>query len=185
MPAKKIAETPDFVQGLLNSAKAIYKLLDHGNTSARQVLQRLKNGQTKLTDLTSTERQHLGIYQARVVLIVLAAELALKFLYQKDKSKAAPEDHKIDQLFNELSPCLQEQITHQYCKLAYPPPQGWENPKQIFELCKKASVQWRYLVEENNFPEYVMQATYLIYATSSVLKVADTLPKKHKEAQTC
>lgn len=176
MPAKKVEETPDFVEGLLNSADEIYNLLEHGNDSARHVLQRLKSSETKLTDLTSTERQHLGIYQARVVLIVLAVELALKFLYQKDKSKAARPNHKIDELFNDLSACLQEQITDKYCKLANPPPERWENPKQIFELCKEASVKWRYLVEENNFPDYAMHATYLKYATLSVLEVAETLP---------
>ena len=181
MPKKKIPETPDFIQGLLKSADEIYNLLEHGNDSARQVLQRLKSGQIKLKDLNGTEIQHLGIYQSRVVLVVLAVELALKFLYEKDKSKPAGQNHRVDELFNELSPCLQKQITDKYCTLANTPPEGWETPKQIFELCKKASMKWRYLVEEDNFPDYAMQATYLKYATISVLQVAEAFPQNEEK----
>ena len=172
MPPNKMPETPDFIKGLLRSADEISNLLEHGNDSARQVLQRLKNGDIKLKDLNTTEIQHLGIYQSRVVLIVLAVELALKFLYEKDKSKPAHKSHKVNVLFNDLSPCLREQITEKYCTLANTPPEGWETPKRVFEHCKNASVKWRYLVEENNFPDYAMQATYLKYATRSVLEVA-------------
>ena len=179
MAAKKIAETPDFVKGLLKSADEISSLLNPCKISPRVLLTKLHDTDVKLADLSSEERQELGMYQARVVLMVLAVELALKLLWEQYKGKSANQDHKIHQLFNELSPCLRIQIQSEYFKLAQSPPSGWETPDKIFELCKGASVQWRYLVEESNFPQYVMQAKYLKYTTLSVLKVNERFtPKK-------
>ena len=60
--------------------------------SPRVLLTKLHD-KLKLADLASEERQELGMYQARVVLVVLAAELALKFLWEKvqeDKAQTPP-----------------------------------------------------------------------------------------------
>ena len=157
MAAKKITETPDFVKGLLKSADEISKSLDSGKMHPRVLLEKLRGGEKKLACLSREERRELGKYQARVVLVVLAAELALKLLWEQDKDKPADQNHKIDQLFNCLCPSLKCQIRNEYCKLAEPAPCGWDTPDEIFKRCKDASVQWRYLVEECNFPEYVMQ----------------------------
>ena len=173
MAAKKIMQTSDFVKGLLKSADEISALLNPNKLSPRFLLTKLHDDEVKLKDLSCKERQELGMYQARVILMVLAVELALKFLWEQYKGKPANKDHKIHQLFNELCPSLQVQIQSEYCKLAESPQSGWETPNKIFELCKDASVQWRYLVEESNFPEYVMQAEYLKYATLSVLRVGE------------
>lgn len=184
MPAPKIPETPDFVKGLVKSADQIYMSLPQGNGSGRYLLQRLKSGEVRLEELSGSQRQLLGMYQARVVLMVLAAELALKFLWQQTNPEPAGDGHNLDKLFNGLKKCLQIKIEVKYserCKAhqpAAPPPEGWETPKQAFELCKDASIRWRYLVEEKKFPDYAMQATYLKYATLSVLQVAEILPKK-------
>ena len=196
MATKKITETPDFVKGLLKSADQIDKLLNPTKMHPRVLLDKLRRGQEELADLSSDERQELGMYQARVVLadlssderqelgmyqarvvlIVLALELALKLLWERDKGREAPQNHKINKLFGELCPSRQSQIKSEYCKLAGSPPSGWETPDKIFELCKDASVQWRYLVEKSNFPKYVMQAKYLKYATLSVLRVVSDHP---------
>ena len=180
MADKKIAETPDFVKGLLKSADEIRKLLNP-KISMRVLLEELGKHEKKLEDFSSEERQELGVYQARVVLMVLAVELALKYLWEQDKRKASKPNHKINELFNTLCPSLQDQIQSEYCKLAGSPPIGWETPTKIFELCEGASVQWRYLVEEHNFPKYVMQAKYLKYATLSVLQVSEKLPQRSEE----
>ena len=178
MTAKKITETPDFVKGLLKSADEISSLLNPSKIPPRVLLTKLHDDEVKLADLSSEERQELGMYQARVVLMVLAVELALKLLWERYKDEPAPQNHKIDQLFKDLCPSLQIQIQSEYCKLAKTPPEGWETPKKIFELCKDASVQWRYIVEGKNFPKYMMQAKYLKYTTLSVLKVGERLTQK-------
>ena len=175
MPNKKIPETPDFVKGLLKSAETIDKLLKNSEIPQRDLLKKLGDQDKKLEDFSPLERQELGIYQARVVLMVLAVELALKRLWEQEKGRAAKKDHKINDLFNELSKLRQGEINTEYSNLAKEPPAGWEKPKKILELCQGASVQWRYLVEEKNFPDYTMQARYLKLLTSSVLQVSKML----------
>lgn len=181
MAAKKITETPDFVKGLLKSADEISNLLNPERMPPRVLLTELHGDEVKLAALSPQERQELGTYQARVVLMVLAVELALKLLWELDKGKPANNDHNIHELFNDLSCSIQVQIQSEYCKLAEPSLSGWETLDKIFELCEHASVQWRYLVEESNFPKYVMQAEYLKYATLSVLQVGEKLAKRNEE----
>lgn len=180
MAVKKITETPDFVKGLLKSSDGISELLDPDKIHPRDLLYKLRKGETKIEEVSPAERQELGIYQARVVLMVLAVELALKYLWQQSKGTPANGSHDIHDLFRRLCPSLQAQIQSEYCKfkLAESPQPEWENLDEIFELCKDASVNWRYLVEEGNFPDYVMQAKHLKYATLSVLQVSETLPSK-------
>lgn len=187
MPTVKIPETPDFVRGLIKSADEISNLLDHGTDAPRDLLKRLKSGEKKLKHLSDLEQRQLGTYQGRLVLMVLAAELALKFLCQQTNLKLPDNDHNLYNLFKDLKDSLKEEIEVKYsecCREQEPPkdpPEGWETADQVFQLCNKASVQWRYLVEEENFPDYAMQATYLKYATFSVLQVAETLPQAQQE----
>ena len=130
MPAPKIPETPDFVKGLVKSADQIYMSLPQGNGSGRYLLQRLKSGEVRLEELSGSQRQLLGMYQARVVLMVLAAELALKFLWQQTNPEPAGDGHNLDKLFNGLKKCLQIKIEVKYserCKAhhpAAPPPKA-------------------------------------------------------------
>ena len=163
-------ETPDFVKGLLESADAIDKLLDRNKISPRYLLDKLTYAE--LEEMSPAERRELGIYQARVVLVVLAAELALKFLWELEKGKPAGNQHDLDALFKGLSCPLRVQLQDEYWKQANSPPCGWETLRQVFERCKDASIQWRYLVEKPNFPRYDMHATYLKYAALTVLQVS-------------
>ncbi len=181
MAAKKVKETPDFVKGLLTSADGISTLLNPDKMPPRLLLKKLQDDKVTLGQFTSEECQELGMYQARVVLMVLAAELALKLLWEQDKGKPASKHHGIDQLFDELCGPLQAQIHSKYCEQAQSPPGGWETPGQIFKLLKNASVQWRYLVEKSNFPNYVMQAKFLKHATLAVLQVRGTLAQGSEE----
>ena len=107
----------------------------------RDLLKKLGDQDKKLEDFSPLERQELGIYQARVVLMVLALELALKRLWEQEKGTVAKRDHKINDLFNELSDLRQDEINTEYSKLAKSPPACWEKPKKILERCKGASVQ--------------------------------------------
>ena len=116
MADKKIAETPDFVEGLLISAEEIDKLLNPNKIPPRHLLTKLN---AELENLSSEERQELGIYQARVVLMVLAAELALKFLWeqvQEDKTKATDTKHNLSEWFKKLPVHLKAEIQSEYCK---------------------------------------------------------------------
>ena len=178
MAPKKIMETPDFVKGLVRSSDEISKLLTPDYMPARGLLAKLHNGEVKLADLPPNERQELGIYQARVVLMVLAVELALKYLWEQSKGKSSNPNHNTQELFNGLCCSLRVQIQSEYSESAESPPCGWETPDKIFELCKDASVKWRYLVEEINFPKYVMHVRYLKYATLSVLRVGELTAKQ-------
>ena len=182
MAAKKIKETPDFVKGLLKSADEISSVLNPDSMPPRALLMKLHDDEVRVEDLSSGERQELCMYQSRVVLMVLAAELALKFLWEQDKGKPAKTDHNVHQLFHGLSNPLQVEIQSEYFERAKSPPTGWETPERIFEFCKSASVQWRYLVEKRNFPKYVMQAEYLKYATLSVLQVGEMFAQDNLRA---
>ena len=178
MAVKKITETPDFVKGLLKSADGVSELLNPNEMHPRDLLHKLRKGEKHLEGLLPDELQELGIYQARVVLMVLAVELALKYLWQQYNGTPAGGHHDIHTLFRCLSCSLCDKIQSEYRELAESPPTGWETLDEMFKCCKDASVKWRYLVEEPNFPDYVMQATYLKYATLSVLRVSEKLAQK-------
>ena len=181
MAGKKIPETPDFINGMLKSADSISQLLNPAKMHPRDLLQKIHDDQVKLECLTHEERRELGLYQSRVVLVVLAAELALKFLWNyipEGNNRPSEKNHELASWFNRLPPCVRVEIRAKYCKRSDSPPVGWETPDKVFTLCKGASVQWRYLVEESNFPDYVMHATYLIDATLSVLQVGEELAKE-------
>ena len=75
MAGKKIPEIPDFINGMLKSADSISQLLNPEKIHPRDLLQKIHDDQVKLECLTHEERRELGLYQSRVVLVVLAAEL--------------------------------------------------------------------------------------------------------------
>ena len=83
MPKRKVRETLDFVKGLLESADEIPNALS-GELEPRIVLAKQH---IKVANLSSRQVQDLGKYQGRVVLVALAAELALKFLWGDRKHR--------------------------------------------------------------------------------------------------
>ena len=173
---KKILQTPDFVKGLLESADLIGESLPH---SPRWLAQGIAHGKPKVANLDSEQRQDLGKYQGRVVLAGLAAELALKWLWERDNQPSSSKNcHDLLFLFNELSDDLKVEIRAAYLQRACLCEPGWESADKVFKICKNAFVDWRYVVEEGGFKDYVMHATYLNHATLSVLQVGETLPKK-------
>ena len=85
--------------------------------------------------------------------------------------------HDLLTLFNELSEDLKEKIRAGYLRRATPCTPGWESADKVFKVCRNAFVDWRYIVEEGGFKDYIMHVTYLNHATSSVLQVGEMLPR--------
>ena len=157
MPAKKIKQTPDFVKGLLKSADLIGKSLPW---SPRWLAQEMGSGKRKMADLTCKERQKLGKYQGRVVLAALAAELALKWLWeQENQPKSFPSTtHDLLSVFGKLKPGSKETIEAEYLKRV-DPQSCWGSAEYVFKIYKDAFVDWRYVVEEGWVNDYVMYGT--------------------------
>ena len=171
MPKMKIKQTPDFIRGLLESAELVSARMEDGEFHPRENL-------TKQNDIThcppETLRQY-GMYQGRVILVAFAAELALKWLWELENGKAAAKEHALHYWFTKLTCEHQEAIKEEYQRLAHTHVEGWESADVVFQKCNTAFENWRYIVEEDRFPNYVMQATHLKQATLSVLAVAETL----------
>ena len=166
---RKVPVTLDFVKGLLISADEIPRALN-GELEPRKVLARKH---TNIAKLSPEQIQDLGKYQGRVVLVALAAELALKFAWETENhNKAATNIHDLRDLFKCLSDNLKEQIRKEYQRrITDPSEKDWETVDQVFTICRKAFEDWRYIVEEGSYPNYIMRATYLKEATQSVIDV--------------
>ena len=171
MPRMKIKQTPDFIRGLLKSADLVSREMEDGEFHPRESL-------TKQNEIARCPPERIiefGMYQGRVVLVALAAELALKWLWELENGKPAANKHSLHGWFVELSPQRQQAIREEYQRRTDAPPKGWESVDSVFNQCDRAFEHWRYIVEKDSFPTYVMQATHLKHATSSVLGVAGTL----------
>ena len=102
---RKREDTPDIVEGLINAAEIIYQHLPHGKKSQRQV--RVENEIPEPADF--------GRYQARVVVMALAAELALKFAYEQEyRSEPAPPIHDLHKLFGKLGEGKKRKVEANY-----------------------------------------------------------------------
>ena len=170
MPDRKVTQTLDFVKGLLISADEIDNALS-GGLEPRKVL---AQGHTKIANLSSRQIEELGMYQGRVVWVALSAELALKYLWEMENSGGAPVGHDLRKCFNCLLDHHKDEIRRNYEKRVPDPlEEDWRTVDQLFEICRDAFVDWRYIVEEGNYPNYIMRATYLKEATLSVIDVAE------------
>ena len=170
MSQRKVLETLDFVRGLLRSADDIAEALS-GELEPRKVL---AQEHTIIANLEPNQIQELGKYQGRVVLVALAAELALKFAWETENQGGALDGHELLKLFDRLSDNLKQNIGREYQRrVTDPSDEGWETAGQVFETCSNAFVDWRYIVEERKYPNYIMRATYLKEATLSVIHVVN------------
>ena len=166
MAQKKIPQTHLLVEGLLNAADKIGTT----NTDERNYLR----GCIDWTKFTGSQVRGFGRYQGRVVLIALAAELALKAVWEREvgKNGVAPTHHRLKDLFDCLPLVLRERVELEYRKAATHPDPGWETPQLVFERCNHAYKTWEYLGEEGKKPEWRMQAKWLSVATKSVINAA-------------
>ena len=102
---KKSQQTPDFVMGLLESADLIGESLPHSPRWLAEAIshgkQKVANGKQKVANLDSEQRQELGKYQGRVVLAGLAAELALKWHWERDNQPSSSKScHDLETISN-------------------------------------------------------------------------------------
>ena len=165
---RKRKETLDFVWGLLSSADEISEKLPNDFHPREQL-----HKKHDISGSASEQIREFGMYQGRVVLVSLAAELALKFAWeQENKDKVAETTHDLWKLFGRLSDHSQQRIRSEYVARAQPPMQGWKTVDQVFKTCRWAFENWRYIVEEDKFPNFIMHATYLKHATLSIVEVA-------------
>ena len=96
---RKVPETLEFVKGLLISADTISNSLSE-ELEPRKVLAQKP---TKIARLEPEQIQELGKYQGRVVLVALAAELALKFVWETENQGGAAGGHDLLDCFDSLS----------------------------------------------------------------------------------
>lgn len=171
MPKMKIKQTPNFIRGLLESADLVSAEIEDGEFHPRESL-------TKQNDISHCPPERIkeyGMYQGRVILVAFAAELALKWMWELENNEAAANKHPLHDWFSKLCPQHQQAIREEYKRRTDAPPNGWESADEVFKTCNRAFEHWRYIVEEDSFQNYVMQATHLKHATLSVLEVAETL----------
>ena len=169
IPPQKVAETPNVVEGLLAAANRI-----KGNSV--QGMRWLAESKP-LSELSVPQQKGFGQYQGRVVLMALAAELALKFAYEKDNpQESAPATHNLSKLFKKLKghrqAKIQEHYEHLLSERELSPQEEWcETVSQVFKKCRDISMVWRFAVEEGKVPtKFVMRATYLELATRGVVE---------------
>ena len=172
MAKRKMEGTPHFVRGLL---VATDRILPPG---------RGRRGPTdhkSPVDTSPVGLRRLGIYQGRVVLAALAAELALKFLFERrDGREAARNTHDLHKLFGRLTEHDQLAVESVYREWlnGYVPTLRWcDTAGGVFKQCRGVFEQWRYITEGERLSEsFEMKVTYLSAATRSVLEVADSPP---------
>ena len=132
MPKRKRPESLDFVKGLLAAADVISKELGE-EFHPRDHL----NVKYDPANYTPHDRRKFGMYQGRVVLVALAAELALKFAWEREHPcKVAPGNtHNLCELFNKLSKHRKKEIRSKYLILADPPkPESTERKRGVSVL---------------------------------------------------
>ena len=123
------------------------------------------------------DRRLLGKYQGRVVLASLAAELALKYAWEresKNAGKPAPKigsGHLLKEMFGALCPDHKEAIEEEYCQRASNHTK-YETVEEAFGQYERPFEEFRYMGEYPLSNEEAMRATDLIQATKSVIVVA-------------
>ena len=125
-----------------------------------------------------TQRRLLGKYQGRVVLASLAAELALKYAWErepKNEGKPAPKigsGHQLKEMFGELCSDRKEATEEEYSRGRTIKQTKSETAEEAFGQYKKPFEEFRYMGEYPLSSEEAMRATDLIQATKSLIAVA-------------
>jgi hypothetical protein len=125
MAKRKIPQTLDFVEGLLTLAEKADEMIGSPDTHPRYITTRC--GDVKLSEQLPETLKRLGIYQGRVALALLGAELALKFLWEREQESettVAKSSHTFPDLFKGLSKARRDKIQHRYLKIAPNPKRG-------------------------------------------------------------
>ncbi len=113
--------------------------------------------------------------QSSQVLAGLAAELALKYVYEIEHPDViAPQTHKLyNDLYRRLSVNRRDEIEADYAariqRYKRPPDEGWKTAEQVFRSANNYFSDWRYVAEEDSVILYA-QPIFLRETICSVLK---------------
>ena len=114
----------------------------------------------------------IGISISAQILAGQAAELVLKYAYEAENSKTAPQTHELDALYRLLSQDRKAKIEEEYAvriqRHESSPGEGWKTAKQAFLSGKDYPVRFRYATEEGQSPSCV-EPIFLREAICSVL----------------
>ena len=171
MPKRKIEGTLELAEGLLLVANMV-----DAPGAREDAFSAMGDDGSLPADLT--QRRLLGKYQGRVVLASLAAELALKYAWERESKNAgepAPKigsGHQLEKMFRKLCPDRKEAIEEEYCRRRTIKQTKCETAEEAFGQYKKPFEEFRYMGEYPLSNEEAMRATDLIQATKSVIAVA-------------
>ena len=173
MPKRKIEGTLELAEGLLLVANMV-----DAPGAREDAFSAMGDDGSLPADLT--QRRLLGKYQGRVVLASLAAELALKYAWERESKNAgepAPKigsGHQLKEMFRKLCPDRKEAIEEEYCRRRTIKQTKCETAEEAFGQYKKPFEEFQYMGEYPLSNEEAMRATDLIRATKSVISVART-----------
>ena len=180
-PARKAPVIESLVVGMLESSAHIDSL-----AAERQKIEAEEFGRREWQQDQHGERREvidisggysIGMIQSAQVLAGLAAELALKYVYEIEYPDAvAPQTHKLyDDLYSKLPVKRRNKIEADYAVRIQQhkrlPDEGWKTSEQAFQSANNYFLDWRYVAEGNDIP--YAQPVFLREAICSVLKTLD------------
>ena len=158
----------------LDSAAAERRKIEAADFGKSRGFQRDRDGKSrKLIDISGG--YSIGMTVSAQVIAGLAAELALKYVYEiENPSATAPQTHKLyDKLYSKLSTNRRDSVEADYAvriqRHQFEPDQGWKTAKQVFQSANDYFEKWRYATEEDTVITY-SQPVFLREAICSVLK---------------
>ena len=169
MPRRKIEGTLELAEGLLLVANMV-----DAPGAREDALSAMGDGGS--LPVAPTQRRQLGKYQGRVILASLAAELVLKYAWErepKNAGKSAPKlgsGHQLKEMFGELCPDRRDAIEEEYCQRTSAHTKC-QTAEEAFGQYEKPFEEFRYMGEYSLSKEEAMRATDLIQATKSVIAV--------------
>ncbi len=176
---RKLPITVDVVVGMLESSAQLdsnaaerrkIEAADFGKTRG---FQRGRDGKTReMIDISGGIS--IGMTQSAQVIAGLAAELALKYVYEIENPTAvAPQTHKLyDKLYNKLPTNRRDNVEADYAvriqRHQSEPEKCWKTAQQVFKSANDYFEKWRYATEEDTVITY-SQPIFLREAICSVL----------------
>ena len=178
-PTRKARVIESLVVGMLESSAHIDSLATERQKIEAEEFGRRERKQDQHGEMREVRDisggYSIGMIQSAQVLAGLAAELALKYVYEIEHPDAvAPQTHKLyDDLYSKLSVNRRDEIEADYAvriqRHERLPDEGWKTSEQAFQSANNYFLDWRYMAEEGNVIPYA-QPVFLREAICSVLK---------------
>ena len=172
--------TVDVIVGMLESSAQLdstaaeRRKIEAADFGMSRGFQRGLDGRTRqIVDISGG--YSIGITQSAQVIAGLAAELALKYVYEIENPNAiASQTHKLyDKLYSKLSAKRRDNVEADYAvriqRHQSGPDEGWKTAKQVFQSANDYFEKWRYATEEDAVITY-SQAIFLREAICSVFE---------------